>query len=296
MSDPVVYKSTDVGAPTLDRTAGSWVNVLRKVLVDGYGSKSAAGWSMSTISANQQNAIFKPNVLGGWLYLVYDDHRNTHVTDKMALMAAIDSYTDVETYASPLTYSSWISRIPENAGSNQGLIKPESGKWCIIANDKTAYIFTDRLNNSDLNYNVAAHVIGSVSNLGAVARQVLMGANPYHITGAACQLGYLDADGFCLVGTRMPISESAAGGIAYLNGVDAVKKSVFALGPGVFNDGYYAQFPICRSNGRPECMLPGLLTCLYKQSAAPELFSEDVATGGYLLAYPFAVAKAGWLL
>lgn len=296
MSDPVVYKSTDPSAPTLTRTAGSWVNVLRKVLVDGYGSKPAAGWSMSTISTNQQNAIFKPNVVGGWFYLVYDDHRNNYVTDKMALLAAVDSYTDVENYASALTYSSWVSRIPENAGSNQGLVKPQSGNWCIIADDKTAIIITDLLNTTDINYRAIVHVIGSVSNLGSVPRQILLGANPNHITADACQLGHLATDGFCKVGTRIPVSEALAGGVGYLSGFSVLKAAEMPKGPGIFSDGLFARLPISTVAGAPECLIPGLFTCLYRPNAIPPLFSESSTDEDFLFCHPFAIKKSGWTI
>jgi len=44
-----VYRSTDSGAPFLNAMQGSFINVLRKCLVDGYGAKSGAGWTMPYI-------------------------------------------------------------------------------------------------------------------------------------------------------------------------------------------------------------------------------------------------------
>lgn len=40
-----IYKSTDASAPTLNGTAGSLLTVLDAILVNGYGSKAAAGWT-----------------------------------------------------------------------------------------------------------------------------------------------------------------------------------------------------------------------------------------------------------
>ena len=52
MSIPKVYKSTDTDAPQISLVnpsgAGSFNNVLRKCLVEGYGSKDPAGWTEET--------------------------------------------------------------------------------------------------------------------------------------------------------------------------------------------------------------------------------------------------------
>lgn len=43
---PIIYKSTDTGAPQLTVTAGAMNAVIKACLVAGYGSKSAAGWDV----------------------------------------------------------------------------------------------------------------------------------------------------------------------------------------------------------------------------------------------------------
>ncbi|WP_345844796.1 hypothetical protein [Shewanella algae] len=86
MSLPVtVYRWDDPGAPQLqNRTYAEWLEILRKCLVDGYGTKQPAGWSILLGDAANNYMIFKtgdnvPGYPGGcmWLSAMYKDGRNT---------------------------------------------------------------------------------------------------------------------------------------------------------------------------------------------------------------------------
>ena len=46
MSESFLYTWQDSGAPVLTPYKGSIVNVLKKVLVEGYGDKSGLGWEI----------------------------------------------------------------------------------------------------------------------------------------------------------------------------------------------------------------------------------------------------------
>src|SRR3990172_3933816 len=48
-----IYRSTDPSAPTLSGTAGDLVTVLDAILVNGYGSKPAAGWTKTFSGKNK---------------------------------------------------------------------------------------------------------------------------------------------------------------------------------------------------------------------------------------------------
>lgn len=54
----IVYKSTDSLAPTLSGTADSLNALLKACLVDGYGSKSAAGWSSPYYDSATKTRVF----------------------------------------------------------------------------------------------------------------------------------------------------------------------------------------------------------------------------------------------
>src|ERR1700756_3309459 len=49
-----LYKSTDASAPTLTGSAGALLTVLDAVLVNGYGSQTAAGWTIAYTGTNKR--------------------------------------------------------------------------------------------------------------------------------------------------------------------------------------------------------------------------------------------------
>lgn len=65
-----VYRSTDTSAPSLTGQAGSLITVLDAVLVNGYGSKTAAGWGKALSGTNV--AAYRP-ASGNRFYLGVDD-------------------------------------------------------------------------------------------------------------------------------------------------------------------------------------------------------------------------------
>ncbi|MEH6734032.1 MAG: hypothetical protein V7690_05250 [Shewanella sp.] len=60
-----LYKSTDVGAPQLDNTVTGFINVLKKCLVDGYGTKAGLGWSLDFEDVINYKAVFRNSTLNG---------------------------------------------------------------------------------------------------------------------------------------------------------------------------------------------------------------------------------------
>lgn len=139
MALPVtVYRWDDPGAPQLDLNNGSMLQLLKKCLIDGYGTKPGAGWTLNEISADNNNMIFSP-ASQSWYYLLYDDARNSYITNKGAMIGAIDGWVDIETPISTLEYQDWTIRIPENSGSNQ-FIDKRGTSWCIIATSEWFYL------------------------------------------------------------------------------------------------------------------------------------------------------------
>ena len=69
MAQFTIYRSTDVGAPVLNGTLGSLITVLDAVLVNGYGSKTAAGWTKPYSSSNNLSASYKQGSGSSGMYL-----------------------------------------------------------------------------------------------------------------------------------------------------------------------------------------------------------------------------------
>jgi len=64
----IVYKSTDISAPVLTGAdTASVINVLRACLVDGYGTRQGAGWTMPFVNGDGTKASFKNGGSGFYL-------------------------------------------------------------------------------------------------------------------------------------------------------------------------------------------------------------------------------------
>ncbi|CAK0238795.1 Uncharacterised protein [Burkholderia pseudomallei] len=66
-----LYKSTDGSAPSLTGTVGSLVALLDAILVNGYGSQSAAGWTIAYTATNKRD--YKQGTGSNGYYLDVDD-------------------------------------------------------------------------------------------------------------------------------------------------------------------------------------------------------------------------------
>lgn len=155
MGAVTVYTSEDAGAPVLTGEAGSLINVLSKILVEGYGSKAAAGWTKPFTGANK--AAFKMAAGTPSMYLRIDD---TNAQD--ARVVAYVDMTDVDTGTSPFPTSG------QQAGGLYCRKSATTGStarpWYAIANDKAFYIFVGQavtsLGEHGTNATTADHYIG----------------------------------------------------------------------------------------------------------------------------------------
>ena len=183
MALPVtMYRWDDPGAPQLDLNNGSMLQLLKKCLVDGYGEKLGAGWVVNEISADSNNMIFSP-ASQNWYYLLYDDARNSYLTNKAAMIGAIDGWTDIETPVSSLHYEDWTGRISENKGANQYLDK-RGATWCLIATSEWFYL----LQTGVASNTPAAAFIGRLDCAGFDMAYTLIAYNPYWLDNDSIQL------------------------------------------------------------------------------------------------------------
>lgn len=123
------YLSSDGNAPVLNGISGSLVNVLKKCLVEGYGTKQAAGWEMPFANVGETVACFRSATPDGTNFFL--------------------QVTNAGAAASCFGYESMTS---ESAGVNRfgsGLSLPTSQTadatarpWVLIATDKYVYFFS----------------------------------------------------------------------------------------------------------------------------------------------------------
>ena len=84
------YSSSDVGAPVLNNVAGSMVDLLDAVLVNGYGSKSSLGWTKPFTGTNI--GVYKQGVSSNQRYMKVID------TDtSSAWVSGFETMTDINT-------------------------------------------------------------------------------------------------------------------------------------------------------------------------------------------------------
>ncbi|MBQ1782878.1 MAG: hypothetical protein II007_04420 [Gammaproteobacteria bacterium] len=97
MAIPTLYKWDDAGAPQLTRQAQSLLTILRKCLVEGYGSKAALGWSIAFDDAVNQRTVYRNASGKGEIRFA---PASTPTGDNVAFAAA-SSFADIDTALAP---------------------------------------------------------------------------------------------------------------------------------------------------------------------------------------------------
>ncbi len=130
MTTPTIYRSDDSSAPTISGTAGSLKAALKAILVDGYGSKSAAGWSEAYTGTNK--SAFRQG--GTDYYLRLDDS-----AAQMGRVVGYRTMSDVDTGTEPFPTAAQFSGglyIRKSTTANS-----TARPWVCLASAKTFYLF-----------------------------------------------------------------------------------------------------------------------------------------------------------
>ena len=131
MTAPTVYRSDDASAPAIDGTAGSLIAALDAILVNGYGAKSAAGWTKPYTGTNKA-AFLQGAGLGHYLRVDDSDTRLSRVVGYGAM-------SDVDTGTNPFPTSGQFSGglYCRKSIAASSTARP----WVCIANDSAFYLF-----------------------------------------------------------------------------------------------------------------------------------------------------------
>lgn len=142
---PIVYRSTDPGAPVLNGQAGSLLALLNAVLVTGYGSgeaaKPGAGWTRPFSSSSVQ--VFRNSLntgSGSYLRVCDDASQSTLDTGCIAQVFAFSSMSDINTGANKTPSDSiqpggsFIAKSPTPSS--------DARSWMAIATEIGFYLFT----------------------------------------------------------------------------------------------------------------------------------------------------------
>lgn len=152
MAAPVIYRSSDASAPVLTGVAGSLVSVLDACLVNGYGSKAAAGWTKSYSGTNQ--ASYR-QAAGNSFYLDVDDRGASGVlTGASGQEAAVRGYeamTALSTGTNPFPTAAQVAVATANWRKSATADSQPRG-WVLIADDRTLYLFVRPVDNTGGQY------------------------------------------------------------------------------------------------------------------------------------------------
>jgi hypothetical protein len=154
-----LYKSTDTSAPTLNGNAGSLITVLDAILVNGYGSQAAAGWTKSYSGAN--GADYRSGS-GTQYYLDVNDNGPGAGTGKEARIRG---------YAAMTAFQTGTNAFPTAAQLTNGLFVRKSATadgtaraWKCIADNKTFYFFA---RTTDIANNYLSFMFGDIKTLSS---------------------------------------------------------------------------------------------------------------------------------
>lgn len=137
-----VYQSTDPGAPALTGQAGSLINLLRALLVTGYGAgpttKPGLGWTEAFTATNK--AVFRNSpATGSGTYLRVDDSGGGSTGGREALLRAYEGMTSVDagTGPSPTAVQSatgviWVKSSAADSASRA---------WRAIGTERDLFLF-----------------------------------------------------------------------------------------------------------------------------------------------------------
>ncbi|QHS13206.1 hypothetical protein [Shewanella sp. Arc9-LZ] len=98
-----VYRWDDVGAPQIaNQKPSEIINVLKKCLVDGYGSKTALGWTMPFEDVAKQSVAFRNSITdgSGGYFKIYSRDGNDNDRTLMRIQSA-QSMSDIDTLFRP---------------------------------------------------------------------------------------------------------------------------------------------------------------------------------------------------
>lgn len=128
-----VYRYTDAGAPQLvNATSSEWINILKKVLVEGYGTKAPLGWTLEFENAAAFKVAFRNTTTDGGSggYFQFSGANSNNAT---CLMWASAGMSDLDAF---------IKDVPYRAFTQQSTHRG----WEIIGTSRGFYLILHQTN------------------------------------------------------------------------------------------------------------------------------------------------------
>jgi hypothetical protein len=130
-----LYRSDDASAPSLTGEAGSLVAMLSAILVDGYGSQPAAGWTKPFTDTHRAAFRMAAGDGANGHYLYVDD---TGTTDARVTGCVSMAGIDARSEAWPAEWQLSGGAFVRKSGTASSVVRP----WLCAADDRRLYLFT----------------------------------------------------------------------------------------------------------------------------------------------------------
>ena len=138
-----IYRNTDASAPILTGQSGSLITLFDAVLVNGYGSQPAAGWSKPYTFSSSFGAVYYPSAsAASKMYYRINDSGN--------LTASLPQrFATIQGFENMISAASGSLRVPDlspntnevkivKSNTSDAVVRP----WIIAADEKTCMLFT----------------------------------------------------------------------------------------------------------------------------------------------------------
>lgn len=143
--NPIIYRSTDAGAPVLTGQVGTLVALLDACLVNGYGAKAAAGWTKHFAAANR--GVYRP-AAGPRHYLqVDDDGTIATAAAREARLLGFETMTALDTGTQRFPDST-TAACCRKSNTADATARP----WILVADDRTFYLWITTGDNGAQRY------------------------------------------------------------------------------------------------------------------------------------------------
>lgn len=135
-----LYKSTDPGAPQLSTDSGSLTAIFDACLINGYGTKPAAGWTKEFAQSNLRSA-YKQGAGSNGHYLYLDDGAGTIVRARgYTTMESVDKGGNPFPSEEQMPGGVYVHKHDGLAGNRA---------WLMVANEKAVWFFTQMASNTN---------------------------------------------------------------------------------------------------------------------------------------------------
>lgn len=134
-----VYRWDDAGAPALDKTSGCMMTIFKACLVNGYGTKEGAGWTMPFEDTAAGVKVFRPPLSPETdFYLRVSADTGKQMTAQVYLNMTDANTGDLKLQcATPFKYS----------------VATTTGKWVLVATDRGLCFFDEMKKQSGTHTN-----------------------------------------------------------------------------------------------------------------------------------------------